>query len=462
MNIAPTSLRARLSGILGLLFLGGMIILYLAANSYARLAADRSYDRLLSGSALSIAETLSVAGGEVDVDIPYAALDMLSAAPEDRVFYRVVGPDGTSVTGYDDLPQAVLPRRRGRDAALDQPVFFDATYRGEPVRFVTLDREIAQSPLSGHVQVQVGQTRRARAALARELVIGAILPIAVMTIVALAVVWFGIALALRPLTRLGSELANRAHDDLTPIADEGPREIAAVVSALNAFMLRLGNNIHILRGFVADAAHQIRTPLAAIMTRVELAEQENEPEMRDSIGMIRRSGSRLTRLVNQLLSDATVHHRSDVRSFEVFDLLAIVRDTVSDIVPQSEDSDVRFRTSLDSAPFYGDAVMIGEAVKNLIHNALIHGRADHAEATIELSILDDGYCFTVSDRGPGFPAADRARLFERFARGRTEVSGAGLGLAIARQAAEAHRGHVRLEDREDGGARVVLFLRAAA
>ena len=158
MRRGPTSLRVRLAGVLGLLFLGGVILLYLAAHSYARLAADRSYDRLLSGSALSIAETLTMVGGHADVDIPYAALDMLSAAPEDRVFYRVVGPGGTSVTGYDDLPRAVLPRRSGRDAALDEPIFFDAEYRGEPVRFVTLDREIAQSPRLGHVQVQVGQT----------------------------------------------------------------------------------------------------------------------------------------------------------------------------------------------------------------------------------------------------------------------------------------------------------------
>lgn len=461
MTAAPTSLRARLAGAMGLLFLGGMVILYLAANSYARLAADRSYDRLLSGSALSIAETLSAAGGKIDVDIPYAALDMLSAAPEDRVFYSVAGPDGASVTGYDDLPRAKLPARRGRDAALDQPVFFDAMYRGESVRFVTLDREIAQVPFSGHVQVQVGQTRRARAALARDLVIGAVLPIAVMTIVALAVVWFGIDLALRPLTRLRRDLAHRAHDDLTPLDDGGPEEIAAVVAALNAFMRRLGTNIDILRGFVADAAHQVRTPLAAIMTRAELAEQENEAEMRDSIGMIRRSGGRLTRLVNQLLSDATMHHRSDVRSFEAMDLLTIVRDAVSDVVPQSEDSDIRLRTALDEAPFYGDAVMIGEAVRNLIHNALTHGRGDHPEAVVDLVACEGGYRLSVSDRGSGLPPGDRSRLLERFARGREGAPGAGLGLAIVRQAAEAHRGDVQLTDRPGGGACVTLFLRPA-
>lgn len=462
MNRAPTSLRTRLAGVLGLVFLGGMVILYVAANSYARLASDRSYDRLLAGSALSIAETLSVVGGKVDVDIPYAALDMLSAAPEDRVFYRVAGLNGATVTGYEDLPRAVLPQRRGRDAALDQPIFFDAVYRGEPVRFVSLDREVAQSPLSGHVQVQVGQTRRARTELARDLVIRALLPIAVMTIIALAVVWFGIDLALRPLTRLGRELAARTPDDLTPIADGGPSEISAVVSALNEFMRRLGTNIEILRGFVADAAHQVRTPLAAIMTRAELAGQESEADMRASIGMIRRSGARLTRLVNQLLSDATMHHRSDVRRFGTFDLLGAVREAVNDVVPRSEDSDVRLRTSLDSANFYGDAVMIGEAVKNLIHNALTHGRADHAEVTLELSAVDGGYLLSVGDRGPGFPDKDRARLFERFARGHASSPGAGLGLAIAKQAAETHQGNVRLEDRPGGGANVLLFLKGAA
>jgi two-component system sensor histidine kinase TctE len=359
------------------------------------------------------------------------------------------------------LPGAALPLRRGRDAALDQPIYFDAEYRGEPVRFVTLDRELAQSPPVGHVQVQVGQTRRARTALARDLVIGAILPIAVMTILALVVVWVGIDLALRPLRRLGRELAARAPDDLTPIADGGPSEIVAVATALNEFMRRLGTNIEILRGFVADAAHQVRTPLAAIMTRAELAECDSEAEMRQSLKMIRRSGAGLTRLVNQLLSDATMHYRSDVRRFGTFDLLASLRDAIDDVVPRWGDSDVRLRTSLERAPFHGDAVMIGEAIKNLIDNALIHGRCDLAEVMIELLAEGDGYRLVVSDRGAGFPKTDRTRLFERFSRGGETAPGAGLGLAIVRQVAEVHGGHVRLEDRPGGGASVVLFLAAA-
>ena len=136
-----------------------MIALYLAATSYARYAADSSFDRVLLGSAGSIAETLSITPGEVRADIPYSALDMLSAAPDDRVFYRVMGTDGLTVTGYPDLP--LDPSSRTRSGASEPVRFFDAAYRGEIVRFVLVGREVRVAGQSGWVWVQVGQTREA-------------------------------------------------------------------------------------------------------------------------------------------------------------------------------------------------------------------------------------------------------------------------------------------------------------
>jgi two-component system sensor histidine kinase TctE len=205
------SLRARLAGTMAVLFVGGMVVLYLAARAYAQTAADHSYDRLLAGSALSIAETLSIASGELKVDLPYAALDMLSAAPDDRVFYRVSGPDGTTVTGYDDLPRisnAGNPRSKpGQNPP--QPRFFSASYRGVLIRFVVLGRQISEPGVSGWIWVQVGQTRAARETLADELVLRALIPIGFMTMLALGLVWFGIGRALQPLRRVGEDLAAR-------------------------------------------------------------------------------------------------------------------------------------------------------------------------------------------------------------------------------------------------------------
>ena len=235
MTARTTSLRTRLAGTLGLFFLAGLLALYLAALSYARLAADKSYDRLLAGSALSIAETLSFEEGKVQVDIPYASLDMLSSAPDDRVFYRVIGPDRRTVTGYSDLPGGP-EASHSVDDVVGQ--FYDARYRGEDVRFVSLGREIAQPGRKGWVHVQIGQTRRARDALTQELVIGSLAPILLMTILALSIVWFSVDRALRPLGRLSAELSARGPGELHPIATPVPKEILPVAESINGFMIR--------------------------------------------------------------------------------------------------------------------------------------------------------------------------------------------------------------------------------
>ncbi|TWT21456.1 sensor histidine kinase [Luteimonas marina] len=461
------SLRARLVTTMALLFLAGTVVMYLAARVYGQRAADLSYDRLLSGSALSIAETLSVDDTEVRVDIPYAALDMLSAAPEDRVFYRVFGPGHQTITGYEDLPGAI-PARAGGDepSEVPEPRFFDARYRGEMVRFVLLGRQLAQPGLRGWVWVQVGQTRRAREQLAQELVLGALLPIALLTLLALALVWFGVGRALRPLEAISADLARRQPSDLHALQPRVPDEVGPMVAAMNGFMRRLEGNMSGLRAFIGDAAHQIRTPLAALRAQAQLALDEEDPrEMRAGLLNVERNAARLTRLVNQLLSEAMVMHRADVRHFESFDLVDVIKRAMRDAVPMSDDVQVGLISSITRAPMRGDAVLLGEAIKNLIDNAIRHGTPGHsgpdAEVDIVLHQASDKYQLMVSDRGPGIAEEDRQRIFERFERGDTRSSGAGLGMAIVSRVVVSHGGSIELIDREGGGLTVRMILEAA-
>ncbi len=458
------SLRARLVTTMALLFLAGTGAMYLAARVYGQRAADLSYDRLLSGSALSIAETLSVDGTEVRVDIPYAALDMLSAAPEDRVFYRVFGPGPRTITGYGDLPwDASVRTASDEPSELPEPRFFDAKYRGEMVRFVLLGRQLAQPGLRGWVWVQVGQTRRAREHLAQDLVLGALLPISLLTLLALALAWFGVGRALRPLEAISEDLARREPSDLHILQTPVPREVRPMVDAMNGFMRRLDANITGLRAFIGDAAHQIRTPLAALRAQAQLALDGQDPgEMRTGLMNVERHGSRLTRLVNQLLSEAMVMHRTDTRHFEAFDLVDVVKRAIRDAVPVSDDVQVGFISGMVKAPMRGDAVLLGEAIKNLIDNAIKHGMPEpsglDAEVDIALHPSGRGYRLTVSDRGPGISGDDRARIFQRFERGDTRSSGAGLGMAIVSRVVASHGGSIELVDREGGGLTVCLTL----
>jgi two-component system sensor histidine kinase TctE len=446
---------------MALLFLAGTVVLYFAAFAYARTAADSSYDRLLSGSALSIAETLVVSPGGVDVDIPYAALDMLSAAPDDRIFYRVFTSDGRTVTGYPDLPARTrgssdrAPDRVGPGAMRPVPLFFDADYRGEEVRFVQLARQVAEPGRQDSIWVQVGQTRLARQALASQLVVRAVLPIALMTALALGIVWFGIGRALRPLEVIGRDLVERDPSDLRPVGAPVPIEVAPLVAAINGFMSRLSASIGGLRAFVGDAAHQMRTPLAALRAQAQLAADDDPAQLRRSMESIERNAVKLTRLLNQMLSDATVGHRSTERRIERFDLIDVVREATHEALPLASRDRVAIHTSLDSAPVNGDPLMLAEAVKNLVDNALLHGGGDIVVG-IEADVA--GYVVSVSDRGPGIAAADREHVFERFARGAAPSPGAGLGLAIVRRAVEGHNGTVILEEREGGGLTVLIRL----
>jgi two-component system sensor histidine kinase TctE len=288
--------------------------------------------------------------------------------------------------------------------------------------------------------------------------LGAVLPISLMTLLALAAVMFGIPQALRPLQRVGQDLSVRPPEDLRPVVEPVPKEIAPLIDAINSFMRRLSASIDALRAFIAEAAHQMRTPLAALRAQAHLAADEDSEGLRRSLAAIERNAARLSRLLDQLLSDATVMHRADVRVFETFDLLELVHEAVSSCVPRSRRMDVQVNAQLERAPFVGDALMLGEALKNLIDNALKYGGSADESVIVTLHVQPDSYLLIVADRGPGIAMAERERVFERFARGNSGTPGAGLGLAIVRRAVASHRGEVELADRAGGGLEVRLHL----
>ena len=434
------SIRSRLIGYLSAGFAIGLLVLYWAANSYGRIAADGSYDRLLSGSASSIAETLSIAPGSVRVDIPYAAMDMLAAAPDDKVFYRVVDTAGRTVTGYRDLPAAP---NAGPQAFAQKPVrFFDASYRGDPVRFVLLGREARVGDHTGWIMVQVGQTRLARAAMAKELTLRAVVPIIGVALLFFVVIWLGVGRALRPLEfdRQGSAAAR----SFRFLEDRGRRPPGTCPGGLGAervhgaarHQLRFPAHVH--RHSRASAA----TPLTALIVEISSAETSSGHQRTANVEAANNSARKLARLLDQLLSDALVEHRSVLRRFDRIDLKTIVEQVIRDTVQLSQDSDMRFTTTLPSAQVNGDDVMLAEAIKNIVHNAIVHGYGH--EGTVEISLAEEsrGFRLEVADRGRGFDETTAAGLADRFKSEARNSSGAGLGLAIAKQVAESHGGRL--------------------
>jgi len=445
---APPSLRRTLTLYLGVLLGVCAVALLFAARDYGQRAANRSYDHLLVSSALSIADSVALVDGQWQVDLPYAALDLLAMAPEDRVFYRVADSRGSLITGYGDLP----PAPRGATREGPAPQLFDAPYSGETVRFAVVARTLSSPSAQGEVRVQVGQTRRAREALAQEMVNRALLAISVLSLLSLALVGVGVHRAFRPLVRVERELSRREPSDLRPLDAHVPREMDQMVAALNRFMERLSSSNETLRSFMAEAAHQMRTPLAALRAQAQLALDDDDPEdMRRSLQAIERNASHMSRLLNQLLSDASVIHRSNLQRYAPVDLAETVHQALHEAVPQV-DPIPRVQLLVTAGPVWvqGDALLLREAIKNLIDNAIKYSAA--APLQVALTTEGNSAVLTIADHGPGIAAADAERVFERFARGEgAAAGGAGLGLAIVKRVVDAHGGHIDLANRREGG-----------
>ncbi len=437
MNRVGPSLYRRLIGVNALILLIGALVLGWAAWLYARVAADEAYDRLLVGAALQIAESVATEPGRVTVDPPVSAFETLALAPDDRIFYRVIDPGGETLTGQDDLPTARLGKP-GRE-----PLFTNGTYRGFPVRIVTLGRFVNGPGVAGWVEVTVAQTLVARLGLARDLTLKSIVLVLVMSIFALVALAVAVRIALRPLREVQTAIAARDPRDLRPVEIAVPREVARLIESINHFLGRLAQRIGEMERFIADAAHQIRTPITALAGQVDLLASETKAERRKAqVARVRDRIEQLGRLTHQLLSHAMVIHRREVVEPECIDLVPVARAALSNAVPFSLDRDIRveFTTTLPALFVLGDRVSIGEVITNLVHNAIRHG----APGLLRLEIRgdDDWATLAVIDDGPGIPEEDWPRVIQPFIRGAAGQEGSGLGLAIVADVMTAHSGQL--------------------
>ncbi len=447
MSQANWSLRRRLLvWLLVPLVLLSALMLVQAFYS-ARDAADKAYDRLLLASALAIADRVVVESGELDVDLPYVALEMLSTTAQDRVFYRVVGPGDAFITGYGDLPS--LPD--GAAPADGAPVFFDATYRGDRVRIAALAQPIATAEISGLYLVQVAQTRGERDRLTRELVLESASQLLLLLTVVGLVSWLAIRRGLAPLARLQGAIMARSPDDLRPLDQEVPKEVRHLVGAINDLLGRLGVTLGGMQRFIADASHQLRTPLAALQTQTEVALREQDASaVRDALARLQQSTRRTSRLANQLLSLARATPQPSHGHGPV-DLARLAKTVATDAAATAIERDIDLGFEADEGPHRvaGDEVLLGELMRNLVDNALRYCPAG-ARITVRVR-RGDAICLEVEDDGPGISPVERERVFERFYRAPgSAADGCGLGLAIVREIAHSHGGTVTLREGRDG------------
>ncbi|MEZ5768543.1 MAG: sensor histidine kinase [Paracoccaceae bacterium] len=429
-------------GLTALLVVGGLA-LSLAAFGYGRAAAREAFDRLLVGAAQDIAASVSVTDGAPVVDLPVSAFELLALAADDRIAYQLRGPRGTVITGYDDLP---LPPEDAPDTVL-----YDATFSGEPARFIRLTRRFAERQFSGTVEVIVGQTQIARRELAVDITRNALGGLVIGGIALLAFTVFVVRRALRPLDRIAARLAARDPQDLTPIDAAVPREVHAMVQAINGFMGRLDRQFATMKTLISDTAHQLRTPVAALRAQADLAADEEDLDHRAQIVARMHKGTvRLSRLLDQMLSRALVIHRGDSARRAPVDLRDIALDLFDEgsFRDTSPGAEVRLEIGEEAVTVLADTLSLTEAARNLLGNALAHGVSP---VTVGADRVAGYGRLWVRDAGPG-PSQDlRDRLAERFT---AEAAGSGrstgLGLSIAHAVAEAFGGRLEMETTPQG------------
>lgn len=448
MNSNTRTLRSRL-----LLWISGPLIALwvissLVDHDIAKGFVNLNYDRALLDTALDIGRNVRESGNQLYLDLPQPVIEMLISGEQGRFYYRANGPGGEYITGDPDLPDPP-------EAQEDRVFYYNAIFRNEPIRAVALRVPVRPGSGKGVILIQVAERSALRADFARQIMLRMMLPQAILVVLATLAVWFGVGIGLRALTSMRREIENRSHIDLSPIDEAGaPAEVQPLLRAMNDLLSRLSAALAAQQRFIADAAHQLRTPVAALKTQAELAvRQVRDGEAAATLQQLHTAAEHAARLVSQLLTLARAEpgsHRSVMRQSVA--LAALARDITREWVPRAltRQIDLGFDDASAAATISADPFLIHEMLNNLIDNAIQYTPAG-GRITVRIRQQGVHAIMEVEDDGPGIPVDEREKVFERFYRmpgGAPE--GCGLGLAIVREIAQGHQAVVTVQSGAGG------------
>lgn len=435
-------LRRLLPPITALLALGAVIAWYQSLEP-----AAGAYDQALVEVGLSLGTYVRAGEAGYRFELPGAVEQALRRDRFDTLYYRVLGPGGEHIAGEASLPAPPDAAQAGEDLAR-----YDASFRGQRVRAVSVETPCGAAAC----RVLVAETLVKRSRLMREVLFSSLFPELLIAAATLVIVWFGVKRGLGPLARLSEEIKARSAGDLRPIDAAGaPEETRPLVSALNGLLEELASASRRQQRFLADAAHQLRTPLAGLQAHTEIALAEPLPEgCRAQIEQVHQATMRTARLANQLLALARAEPGARGASAPV-DLKALVGIEADEWVRQARGRDIDLGFELEPCTVPGDAFLLREALANLVHNAIEYSHRG-GRVTVRTGRRAGRSFAEVEDDGPGIAAHERGRVTGRFYRvPGTPGTGSGLGLAIVHEIVVGHGATLEIgEAAGAGGCRV--------
>jgi two-component system sensor histidine kinase TctE len=422
------------------------IVSYLTALHFANVV----YDRWLIDSTRSLAQAVHAEHGRIQFDVPHVALEIFQFDEVDKTYFKVSSAQLGYIAGERALPDEAPIAGGALRLAY-------ATVRGQRVRLVSTG--LTPGSLGDPVTVSVAETLIKRSTLAREILLGMAAPQSALLAIAGLLAWLGVSLGLKPLTDLAAQIEARDQNNLAPVPVSGmPREMRILASRINDLLLRLDHTLRAQKRFVADAAHQLRTPLAAVLLHAEAAERATDAGSEgEALRALHRSVERAARLSQQLLALARADPEGSLgMHLAPVDLVSLARRIGEEWIPRAIARDIDFGLLVPQVPVVvrGDERLLGELLSNLIDNALRYGNASgHVTVRVESGPPP---ALSVQDDGPGIPPEERQRIFERFYRlPGAPGEGCGLGLAIVEEIARAHHGTVAVTSA--GGNRGSVF-----
>lgn len=398
--------------------------------------SDDLNDRTLLAASLTILEHVISSNGSL---LAEAALDTLEDTLGDQFFYYVRGPDGAFITGYSLYPRLSTEI----DLTENTPYFYDGVHRGVDVRVVQLKRDLTDRELNGVTTIITWQQTTQRESLVYTLFARSLTRLLLLTLVAGSIVWFAVKSGLRPVARLQKSIDNRSSYALNPIMQSVPVELQGIVESMNKLLDRVARSKKNRERFVGDAAHQLRNPIAAIKVQAQAAlESKHNNAMQSGLEQILDVSDNSANMINKMLSGVSAH-ALDSDHFTEFDLSLLIKTKAADLAPVAfdKDQDIAISGLDDPLCCLGNEILLGEAVSNLIHNAITHNaKGTRIGISLQIDERKKSIEFVVEDAGQGFTEEEFNELAQPFRTGGSNPGSTGLGLSITKDISRLHKG----------------------